>query len=105
MRVEDGKIVVPGGNRYEAISVPRQGRNARMEPLMQLAAVRQIKRLLEAGATVIDTGKPMGSPGLENDEEVRRLADEVWSTWSGQPAAEKGGRLVKSITVPPQGRL
>ena len=74
LKVEDGKIVLPSGRRYAFINVPHKGA---MLPEM----AREIKRLLEAGASVVSP-RPTRSPSLANfpaaDAEVKALAAEIW---------------------------
>ncbi len=78
--VESGKIVLPSGRRYAFIHVPHDGG---LQPEM----VRQIETLLNAGAAVV-AGKPSRSPSLAGypacDEEVRKLADELWDKPAGK---------------------
>ncbi len=50
---------------------------------MTPAVARKIRALLKAGAVVIGP-KPKASPSLQDypecDQEVRRIADEIWDT-------------------------
>ena len=74
LQVDAGKLVLPSGRRYALIHVPHDGQ---LQPEM----VRQIKKLLEDGATVV-ASKPSRSPSLAGypgcDEEVRALAVSIW---------------------------
>ena len=74
VRVEGGQIVLPSGRKYSFIHVPHNG--ALLPEVLQ-----KIKELLADGATVV-ASKPSRSPSLANypacDDEVRRLADELW---------------------------
>jgi hypothetical protein len=80
VRVESGKIVLPSGRRYAFIHIPHDGK-------LQSGMVRQIKKLLDDGATVV-AGKPSRSPSLAGypacDEEVKKLADEIWDKPAGK---------------------
>lgn len=80
IRVEAGKIVLPSGRRYAFVHVPHDGR-------LQPAVVRQIQALLAAGATVV-ASRPNRSPSLAGypacDEEVRKLAAEIWDKPAGR---------------------
>ena len=62
LKVEDGTIVLPSGRRYAFINVPHKGA---LLPEM----VREIKRLLDAGATVVS---PASGPFPESGEFPRR---------------------------------
>lgn len=92
-RVEDGDIVLDSGTRYRVLIL-------RPEPLLTTEVVHKIKRLVESGATVYGP-RPLGSPGNEGtaeaDEEVRRVADEVWGGIDGEDVTENRfgrGRVV-----------
>ena len=57
--------------------------------------------LVERGAVVLGSVKPVGTPGLVDgvagDEEVRRIADELWAQWKPQEAGQHSqgsGRMV-----------
>ena len=84
--VRDGRLVLPDGMSYRALVLPDQ-------TAIALPALRKIKTLVEAGATVLGP-KPDRIPGLTDqpasDAEVRRLADEVWP----RVIADRGARAV-----------
>jgi hypothetical protein len=68
---------------------------------MSLAAGRQLKALVAAGATVLSSHKLIGSPtfsdGAEGDAEVRQIADELWGNMQPGSAGEKktgAGRVI-----------
>jgi (4-O-methyl)-D-glucuronate---lignin esterase len=92
--VENGRIVFPGGMSYRVLVLPEQ-------ETMTPALLRKIKRLVEAGATVI--GPPPGkSPSLSGfpacDDEIRRLAEELWGNCDGVRVKERGcgrGRIIR----------
>lgn len=89
VKVDDGRIVLPSRRRYALVHVPHHGA---LPPEM----VRQIGVLLEGGATVVSP-KPNRSPSLASypqcDEEVRRLAAELWGE-KGEVVRQVGrGRL------------
>jgi hypothetical protein len=73
--VKDGRIVLPDGMSYRLLILA--GGNQ-----MTLAAAKQVRALVNAGATVLGPIKPAGSPSLTDgaagDEEVRQIADELW---------------------------
>ena len=94
--VRDGKIIFPGGMSYQLLVLPEF---ETMTPRL----LAKIKKLIEAGATVIGA-PPKKSPGLENfpacDAQVQQLAKELWGT--GQPVTERKigkGRLLLDTAV------
>jgi hypothetical protein len=74
MAVKDGRIVLPDGMSYRILALPRA-------ETMTPALLRKLKELVEAGATIAGP-RPVASPSLSGypkcDEEVKRLAEEIW---------------------------
>ena len=74
MSVKDGLLILPDGMSYRALVLPRV-------PSMTPRLLRKIKALVQEGATVIGA-RPVRSPSLSDlpncDEQVRRLANELW---------------------------
>ncbi|MBI2929899.1 MAG: hypothetical protein HYY24_29930 [Verrucomicrobia bacterium] len=74
MSVKDGRLMLPDGMSYRVLALPDS-------PTMTPALLRKIKELVAAGATVIGP-RPAKSPSLSGypqcDEEVKRIADELW---------------------------
>jgi hypothetical protein len=74
-RVKDGRIVLPDGMSYRVLTLPDR-------TIISLPVLRKVKTLIAAGATVIGP-KPAHASGLKdatkNDDEVKRLADELWN--------------------------
>jgi hypothetical protein len=72
--VEQGQVVLPSGRRYAFVHVPHQG-------ALLPEVVREIKRLLSAGATIV-ASRPARSPSLANfpaaDAEIKALASDLW---------------------------
>jgi hypothetical protein len=72
--VRDGQLVLPDGMSYRVLMLPER-------ETMTPALLRKVRDLVAAGATVIGP-PPRKSPGLSGyprcDEEVRKLAAEVW---------------------------
>lgn len=89
-RVEDGRIAFPGGMTYRVLVLPRC-------EAMTPGLLRKIKELVETGATVIGQ-PPCRSPSLAGypqcDEDVKRLAVEIWGT-----ATEPRRTLGKGIII------
>ncbi|MHB8900129.1 MAG: glycosyl hydrolase, partial [Thermoguttaceae bacterium] len=76
LSVEDGRLVVPSGMSYRYLMLSA-------DTTMTPELARRIGELVEAGAKVIGP-RPGGSPSLRDyprcDEEVRRIAAELWGT-------------------------
>jgi hypothetical protein len=74
MKVRDGRLMLPDGMTYRLLVLP----DIR---IMTPPLLRKIRELVEAGATVVGP-PPLKSPSLsdypECDEQVKRLADELW---------------------------
>ena len=72
--VKNGRIELPGGMSYRVLALTN---SSTATP----ALLRKLKELVQAGATVIGR-RPVNSPSLAGwpqcDEEVRKLADELW---------------------------
>jgi hypothetical protein len=93
MTVRDGRLVLPDGMSYRVLVLPEV-------KTMTPALLRQVKNLVEAGATVIGP-RPLQSPSLagypECDREVQRLGGELWGDCDGKAVKEHHlgqGRIV-----------
>jgi hypothetical protein len=98
VHVKDGRLTLPGGMSYRVLVLKD---DRRMTPEL----LAKVKALVKAGATVVGP-KPVESPSLANyprcDEEVRKLADELWGGIDGTTATERSfgaGRVVWGPTV------
>ncbi|HEY3411554.1 MAG TPA: glycosyl hydrolase [Armatimonadota bacterium] len=84
MTVKNGRIVLPDGMSYRVL-VLSESRN------MTPALLRKLGDLVKAGATVIGP-RPLKSPSLSGypqcDDEVKRLADEIWGDCDGKGVKE-----------------
>ncbi len=108
MQVEDGRIRLPSGMSYRLLVLPSYNADGRPvqhvegnyvyteSPLPKVETMtpqllRRIKELVADGATVLGT-RPLKSPSLTGfpqcDEELTRLADELWG---GNAGREGGG--------------
>jgi len=94
MSVKEGRLVLPDGMSYRLLVLPTN--NTLMTPTL----VEKIKQLVEDGATVMGP-RPTASPSLTDfpkcDEEVVRLAGEVWGDCDGKNVTEHSfgkGRVV-----------
>ena len=84
MTVRDGRVVIPSGMSYRVLVLP-PGRT------MTPALAAKIKKLVMAGATVVGP-PPTASPSLADyphcDNEVQRIAAEVWGDCDGESISE-----------------
>lgn len=80
MSVKDGRIALPDGMNYKLLVLPA---SETMSPKL----LHKIKELAEAGATIVGA-PPKKALGLSNypqsDEEVRKLAAEIWGKCDGK---------------------
>ncbi len=101
MSVKDGRLVLPDGMSYRVLVLPE---TRTMTPRL----LRKIKELVQAGATVIGP-RPLKSPSLTDypkcDEEVQRLADELWGELGVPASAGSGTEPPKGGTPNPEHRL
>jgi hypothetical protein len=84
MTVKDGRLVLPDGMTYRLLVLPPVG-------TMTPPLLAKIKQLAEDGATVLGT-RPSKSPSLTDypmcDEQVKKLADELWGDCDGKTVKE-----------------
>ena len=105
MSVRNGRLVLPDGMSYRVLVLPER---ETMTPML----LRRIKKLVEAGATVVGP-RVLKSPSLSGfpdcDVEVKKLADELWADVNGTSVTERRlgkGRIVwkqasiKSVSSP-----
>lgn len=87
MSVRDGQLVLPDGMRYRVLVLPES-------PFMTPVVLRKIRDLVRAGATVVGP-RPVKSPSLSGypgcDDEVRRIAGEVWGDADGRAVTSHAG--------------
>ena len=76
LRVEDGRVVVPGGVRYAMLVLPPQD-------TMSARVLAKVDELVSAGAKVCGAVKPTRSPGLvgypEADGAIAAAAERTWA--------------------------
>ncbi|MBN2578339.1 MAG: hypothetical protein JXB10_05050, partial [Pirellulales bacterium] len=84
--VKDGRLVLPDGMNYRLLALP-------LVETMTPQLLRKVEELVAAGATAVGP-RPDKSPSLSNypqcDQEVRRLAEELWG--SGEAPDRLTGR-------------
>ncbi len=99
MKVQNGWIFLPDGMNYRVLVLPE-------EQMLTLELLRKVRDLVRGGATVVGP-KPRQAPGLSgypgSDEELSRLAEEVWGDLDGTSSTERSfgkGRVFweKSMT-------
>jgi len=97
-KVERGRIILPGGASYAVLVLPPQR-------VMRPEVVEAVSRLAYAGATVIGP-RPTSSPSLQNypacDDQVCRLAGELWGEIDGESISERTvgkGRIADGLTL------
>ncbi len=98
MRVAGGRIVLPDGMSYRVLVLPNSDR-------MTPHVLAKIRDMAAAGATVVGP-RPQRSQSLKEypacDDEVKRLANEVWGADGGAPSGEHrlgAGRVVWGMTM------
>jgi len=98
MKVSEGKIVLPGGMRYQLLVLPERED-------ISLDALIKIGDLAEAGATVVGP-KPSRSNSLKDypacDLRIKNLADKIWGDCDGQRVRQHPygeGRIIWNIPL------
>lgn len=91
LSVEDGKLVLPGGMSYQILVVDLE------KPIIPLAVLKKINQLVKDGATIVlGANKPVADPGITNypecDNEISKLAGELWAGTSEKMQVRKVGK-------------
>lgn len=89
--VKDGRVVLPEGLSYRMLVLDLENDIAPPE------ALRKIVELAQAGATVVlGERRPQRTPGLAGfpacDDEVQRLADQLWEAGEAKPGVRQIGK-------------
>ncbi|MEH3158107.1 MAG: glycosyl hydrolase [Sphingomonas taxi] len=88
-RVEQGRIVLPGGASYALLVLPPGDR-------MTVPLIEALARLADAGATIVGP-RPVAAHGLEGgagaDARVKALAARLWDGGTIRPTADLAGLL------------
>ena len=106
LTVNDNRLMLPDRMSYRVLVL-------RDHPAISLPVLRKLRELVAAGAVVVGP-EPVAATGLAGfpacDDEVRRLADELWAeggsglrkAGAGQVGAGLGGRqALEALGVPP----
>ncbi|MDR3365636.1 MAG: hypothetical protein LBO71_01515, partial [Prevotellaceae bacterium] len=103
-RVENGRIVLPGGASYAVLALPQHNPLVPHPTLMSAEVAAQLLRLIKAGATVLVGAPPERSPGLgsaaASDKVVQRIAAQIW----GDGFVEESDEVLGSIFVKALGK-
>ncbi len=99
LKVKKGDLVLPDGTSYRVLVVDLDDDTA------QPAALRKFAELKKAGATVVfGQRKPQRAPGLAkypaSDDEVRRLAEELWKSSPNLDEALRAKRILPDFEGP-----
>jgi hypothetical protein len=93
LSVQGGRLVLPDGMSYRVLVLPE---TTRMTPEL----LRKVRELAAAGAAIIGPTRPTKAPGLANypncDQEVKRLAQELWGQGkvvTGKPPVQVLGEM------------
>jgi hypothetical protein len=97
--VENGRIVLPGGARYSLLVIPG---TMKISPnggeIMSIEVARKLLDLTRQGATLIFTGRPQHTPGLQTgpaaDIELKRVIDDLFSGERTTVLDSSGGHFV-----------
>ena len=98
MSSKDGRIVLPDGMSYRLLVLPDRR-------TMPLEVLTKISELVTNGATVVGP-RPERTPGLKDyphcDEQVRKLAAELWGEVDGKNVTQRRvgkGRIIWGQTL------
>ncbi|MDD4191110.1 MAG: glycosyl hydrolase [Mangrovibacterium sp.] len=91
LSVKDGRLVLPGGASYNMLVIDLD------EPVIPVDVLQKISELVNEGATIVlGQTKPVRAPGLgnypESDQEINRLAGQLWTNSSNQMQVRKVGK-------------
>ncbi|MDR2814264.1 MAG: DNA-binding protein [Prevotellaceae bacterium] len=101
-RVENGRIVLPGGASYAMLILPQDNPLVPNPDLMSAKVAVRLLSLVKEGATVLVGATPERSTGLDdaaaNDKIVRRVAAQIWGEGFVEERDEVLGRIyVKNL--------
>lgn len=80
----NGELTTPGGMSYRLLALDANSK------YMSLAVLRNISKMVKAGAFVVGN-KPLMSPSLTDDQsEFKTITDQLWGTGTGENIFGKG---------------
>lgn len=99
-KVENGRIVLPGGANYGLLVVPG---NMKMAPnggeRMSLEVAQKLLDLVKQGATILMMEKPQMEPGWDsgkgNDQKLKQAIDELFSGEKTTVTDASGGQFIQ----------
>ena len=95
LKVKNGKVVVPGGVEYEMLVLPDTD-------TISEKMLKRVGELVDAGARVVATRKPVRAPGLAGGSRSRATYDAlVSSVWSKGVMECSPAEAVKRLNVAP----
>lgn len=82
-KVENGRVVLPGGASYGLLVLPQASQMSMNNGLMTPEVLSKLNELVKAGATLLVANQPEKSPSLTHfpaaDQEVKQLSDVIWN--------------------------
>jgi hypothetical protein len=89
----NGNITTPSGMSYRVLALDPNSQH------MPLTALRKIRDMITAGATVVGP-KPIDSPSLHDDQaEFKSIADQLWSGRTGKGKIIGAGTIADALTT------
>lgn len=105
-RVENGRIVLPGGASYALLVLPGKHQMQPEANLMSLEVAQKLYDLINAGATVVLGERPAAVPGLSDYQRAdKQLLEIVEKIWGGNFSTESQGEEQIKIKKIGQGRV
>jgi len=102
VKIEDGRIALPGGQTYSVLVLPPRKK-------ISLALLRKIRDLVSDGMKLLVTSRPDRIPGLTDypncDAEVGRIVSEVWGDLDGAAVKERSFGKGRVFWSEPSGPL
>ncbi|MBJ6110416.1 DNA-binding protein [Hymenobacter sp. BT523] len=104
-KVENGRIVLPGGASYGLLVVPGALKMSPDSSAMSPEVAKKLKELVQAGATMLLNRQPNHSPELRGfpnaDKEVQRIGEELSSISESVESSATQAASTASIPVLP----
>jgi hypothetical protein len=99
-KVEDGRIVLPGGANYGLLVVPGKMKMAPSgDKRMSMEVARKLLNLVKQGATILMMEKPDSEPGFVpdngNDQKLGPMVDELFTGDKTTVTDDSGGQFIQ----------